>query len=168
MIPRFIVRNASTLIKVLTEMGFSMEESIPPTDILVLGTQILPAPTTEQNPLVRTFNGNKDPKGVILQARLQKNWQTSADKTELQLGASGKGKVLVTKLGVLIDQFIIPIEDFQNFRKTWKEMKNPLIASHEPLIDPTVPFMVVGCDKYSLNDLDQIISAYDKLLEPAT
>lgn len=167
MIPRFIVRNAENIIKALIQIGYEYRDSTVLKDILVIGNVIQPAPIEEQEKvrLIRSFDGVKDVKEIILQAMLQSKWRATTQKLTVIIGTKDVG-VQVTRLAVLIDSFLIPIEIFRSIQKQLKDFKTPFLAAHVPLINPEVRFITVGCADYSLNDLDQIIAAHESLTKP--
>lgn len=170
MIPRFIIRNAEKIVPALQQLGYELRDSIIPKDVLVIGNAIQSAPLEEQEKarLIRSYDGNLHVKDIIDQAKLQLRWQNVAgDKTQVVVGTKDVG-ITVTRLGILIDSFLIPIDQFKGFRRMLAGLNYPGLASHTPMINPSIRFMTVGCADYSLDDLDQIIAAYDKLLEPTT
>lgn len=166
MIPRFIVRNIDkSLLDAIIAEGLKYEESMMPPDIMVIGDRVIKAPSSENNPLIRTFDGSRNENlgPILAQAKLHYYWNAKTEKVELALGTDEKGKVTVTRLGVLIDSFLIPIELFRKFHRDLLEIRNPFIASHPSVINPAVRFMTIGCADYSLQDLEAIINTYNKL-----
>lgn len=170
MIPRFIMLSPkeSLLVK-LEQMGYERKSHPLSKDVLVLGTSLLNSSEVPQvkNPLIRIFGSHQEA-DILVQAELQRKWTNTTVRAELQLGASKKGKVIVTPLGVMIDSCIIPIDDFRKLQARFARFEGPFLASHTVLINHSRPFFTVGCDDYSLEDLTTIISTYNTLLQPAS
>ena len=171
MVPRFIIRNTSPeLVQQLVDLGYSIGQHPLGEKILVLGTNLLNAPEIEKSPLLKILDGSRkeDIAAALQIAEIQKKWTASTVKTELTLGDPQKGNVTVTPLGVMIDSCIVSIETFRKVKADLNKIKSPFIASHAPVIKADRPFMTIGCAEYNLNDLDTILTAYERLLSPAT
>lgn len=180
MIPRFIVLNIPEhLLKSLTDLGYKAGQEPLSKDVLVLGQSILNSTTVPEakNPLIKvydlksvTFKADREKaeKDILKHAALQLLWTGKTVKKELLLGAEKKGKVIISPVGVMIDSCVIPIEVFIQTRRDLEMLVKPLLASHIGHINPSRPFITVGCDDYCLEDLSTIISTYSTLLEPAS
>lgn len=167
MIPRFIIlKPTEEVLMHLESLGFVRKDNPITGDALVLGSSILSSTIVPQakNPLIKVFESDQLQE-ITQIAELQKRWTNNVVKTELQLGAEKRGKVIVTTVGIMIDSCIIPILSFLAIVKVINNFSTPLIASHQATVNPNRPFITVGCDDYSLNDLLTIISAYNTLLE---
>lgn len=167
MIPRFILLKPSEkTLRHLEALGYVQKDIPLGPDVLVLGMNLLNSTIVPQvkNPLIKVF-GSHQFVDICEQAELQKRWTNNIERKELQLGAEKRGKVIVTRIGVMIDSCIIPITAFTNILKVLENFSTPLLASHSAKINSTRPFITVGCDDYSIEDLLTIISTYDTLLE---
>lgn len=169
--PRFIIRNidAATL-KVLEIAGYLCRENPVPKDVLVISGSIIQAPPPGKNPLVVVYNlaranGNGD---IVLQAILHLKWQKEAMSKGLEIRVlNDKATVHITTLGVLIDNFVVPMEEFIRLAAALKNKvftNLPKIASHLPVPAQAEGTMTIGCADYTLADFDKIMEAYNSLL----
>ena len=164
MIPRFIIRNpTSSLLDKLLDMGFESADSAID-DALILGRHILNCPQEKlDNPLLKVFDGKYHEKDILELAQLQIRWQATAQKVELLLGDPQKGKVVVSRLGVMIDSCLLPISMFHELEQKLLAFKSPFLVTHELVIDKKRPFIIVGCATYSLDDLSKILTTFYSL-----
>jgi len=147
-------------------MGFEVEQGLEMyQDILVLGTHLLPSTISPaaKNPLMKVLDSTTQVKEILDLADLQKRWNANAQKVELVLGDPPKGKVVISKLGVVIDSCLLPITLFHKLEQSLLALKHPFIVSHDPIINRSRPFMTVGCADYSLDDLSKILTTYYSL-----
>lgn len=165
MIPRFIIRNVtSNLVTKLTDMGYEAVDGNIIGDALVLGRHIMNnPPERNDNPLLKRFDARHHEKEILDLAQLQIRWQATAKKVELMLGDPKQGKVVITKLGVLIDSCLVPITQFHQLEQQLLGFKSPFIVTHDPIIDKKKPFLVVGCATYSMEDISTILTTYYSL-----
>ena len=168
MIPRFIVKNSSAdLISKLIDQGYSCNENPVPEHILVIGNSIVQAPSSEKNELIRCYNLQTDNINVVFnQAKLHIDWQSSMVKKGYKTAIIGTKltQVFISEYGVLIDSFVIPILVFEDLVRRVKGIIGPLtLVTHEPKINPKVPFVTIGCADYSIDDFNKIMQAYTAL-----
>lgn len=174
MIPRFVILNLSgPLAGKLTQLGYIVDEGQSPfPDALVIGNRITKNTVDPKikNPLLKVLDASNlvQIDDIIQLAKLQIQWSPTGDKTELLMGEPARGKVTITRVGVMIDSCVIPIQSFKELRDSLQAVKSPFIASHPAIINPKQPFLTVGCADYSLDDITTIISAHQKLLDPAS
>jgi len=175
MIPRFIVRNITTeTLTVLKSIGYQCRENPVPTDVLIIGGSITQAPSVGKNPLTVNLdlvkaNGNG---AIINQATMHWNWLIEITagrirKAEVHFNGAIK-EIEVTKLGVLIDGFVVPIVEFIRLAKYLKHETTecPQIATHKPVPAKVAGKLTIGCADYSLADFDKIMAAYNSLTKP--
>lgn len=171
MIPRFIVRDSDeTLLKLLEEIGYTCMEDPIPKDILIIGSSILKAPPAKKNPLIvniRLDNRIANAADIVNQAILHSKWQREVQQVKhatVKVG-SDKYSVTITRVGVMVDSFVVPMESFVRLAKycTTGVLDAPLpkIATHLPV--PKNGGMTIGCADYTMRDFNVMLDVYNKL-----
>lgn len=175
MIPRFIIRNVDgNIITLLKQLGYMFRENPVPSDVLVIGRSVIQAPPLDKNPLTVIFvNGKTNGNGVIIQqANLHWKWQDETMQGKFINIKLDKATVTVTRFGVLIDSYVVPMQSFMELAHILKEKliaPYPQIATHNPIpiaksTGEPANKLTIGCADYSLDDFNKILGAYNSLL----
>lgn len=166
MIPRFIIKNPTpALITQLNSLGYDGDISF--TDfsgnMQAIGTVLMEAAPLEKNKLYKIFAAN-DPE-LLEQAKLQAQWNKDLPTSTLKVGEKGKVEIVVNKLGIIMDYCLVPIAAVQAINDALKVIDTRALVTHKPVINPKAYFLTIGCCDFSVNDFNNIMTAYQKLSE---
>lgn len=166
MIPRFIIKNLPKnpeLIKALVEMGYEPGYSLPAgPNLQIIGHTILDAEALDKNKLYKIYSSS-DP-AVLSQAELQLKWSKGLPYTPVTVGAK-QMIIHVNTLGIVMDYCLVPITEVKALHDSLKVFTADALVTHKPVINPKAYFLTLGCCDFSVNDFNNIMTAYHKLSE---